>query len=35
MVTTRLDGRSAEHVGDGTIVRVFNAAKPDAFPNFH
>jgi hypothetical protein len=35
-VTTTLGGRLTEHVGDGlTIVRVFNAAKPDAFPNFH
>jgi hypothetical protein len=35
MVTMTLGGRLTEHVGDSlTIVRIFNAAKPDAFP-FH
>jgi hypothetical protein len=36
-VTTRtLGGRLTEHVGDSlTIVRVFDAEEPDAFPNFH
>ena len=36
MVTTTLGGRLTEHIGDDlTIVRIFNATKPDAFPNFH
>jgi len=36
VATTTLGGRLTEHVGDDlTIVRIFNAAKPDAFPNFH
>jgi hypothetical protein len=36
VATTTLGGRLTEHVGDNlTIVRIFNAAKPDAFPNFH
>jgi hypothetical protein len=35
MATRTLGGRLTEHVGDHlTIVRVFSAAKPDAFPNF-
>jgi hypothetical protein len=36
MTTTTLGGRVYEHVGDGlTIVRIYNAAKPNTFPNFH
>jgi hypothetical protein len=36
MTTTTLGGQLTEHVGDGlTIVRIFNATNPDAFPNFH
>ncbi len=36
MTTTTLGGRLTEHVGGSlTIVRIFDAAKPAAFPNFH
>jgi len=35
MATKRLDGRLTEHIGNElTIVRIFNAMKPDAFRNF-
>lgn len=35
MPTRTLNGRLAEHAGDDlTIIRVFTASKPDAFPSY-
>jgi hypothetical protein len=36
MATTMLKGQLVEHLGDSlTIIRIFNATEPDAFPHFH
>ena len=35
MPTRTLNGRLVEHAGDDlTLVRIFSASKPDAFPNY-